>query len=300
MRLFVGDGSGWRFDDTGPVLSAGSTYHLVATYDGTNARLYVNGVLVSTGPNVTMAPTAANVMRFGAFSTGPGQYWPGVLDEASFYPLRPQLQSGSGALQRQRQRQSGDLGCDRSRYDRSYRSSSEHVGAGGVGGGAGGTDADCVDGELVGDEPDLLCVSVAAVQPRLRRDRRCDGEHLRGRGGRSRREPAGCASPAATRPAPAQAASAQTAAVIAAGQTTVTFSVTAGGDDGDVSVSGPQSGGYPPSRQRGRQHDRHPCFTAGRRLAFGNYPGADGAASLRHLLPAGRRHCHRGQAARAT
>ena len=45
----------------------------------------------------------------------------------------------------------------------------------------------------------------------------------------------------------AQAASAQTAAVIAAGQTTVTFSVTAGGDDGDVSVSGPQSGGYPPS-----------------------------------------------------
>ena len=25
-------------------------------------------------------------MRFGAFSTGPGQYWPGTLDDASFYP----------------------------------------------------------------------------------------------------------------------------------------------------------------------------------------------------------------------
>src|SRR2546428_12701535 len=28
-----------------------------------------------------------NVMRFGAYSTGPGQYWPGILDDASFYPL---------------------------------------------------------------------------------------------------------------------------------------------------------------------------------------------------------------------
>ena len=34
-----------------------------------------------------MAPNGgANVMRFGDFSTGPGQYWPGTLDDASFYP----------------------------------------------------------------------------------------------------------------------------------------------------------------------------------------------------------------------
>ena len=32
------------------------------------------------------ANNGANVMRFGAYSTGPGQYWPGTLDEASFYP----------------------------------------------------------------------------------------------------------------------------------------------------------------------------------------------------------------------
>ena len=86
VRLFVGDGSAWRFDDSGPVLNAGSTYHLAATYDGSNARLYVNGALVSTGPNVTMAPGSPNLMRFGAYSTGPGQYWPGTLDDASFYP----------------------------------------------------------------------------------------------------------------------------------------------------------------------------------------------------------------------
>src|SRR5262249_12046320 len=53
-------------------------------FDGTNSRLYVNGSLVSTGPAVTMTPSE-NVMRFGAHSSGPGQYWPGVIDDASFY-----------------------------------------------------------------------------------------------------------------------------------------------------------------------------------------------------------------------
>jgi hypothetical protein len=87
VRIFVGDGFAWRLENTGPVLEAGGNYHLVATYDGSNARLYVNGALASTGPTATMASNAgANVMRFGAYSTGPGQYWPGTLDDASFYP----------------------------------------------------------------------------------------------------------------------------------------------------------------------------------------------------------------------
>ena len=82
----MGDGSSWKFDPNGPILNPGTTYHIVATYDGTNARIYLNGALVSTSPNVTMAANnGANVMRFGAYSTGPGQYWPGTLDEASFY-----------------------------------------------------------------------------------------------------------------------------------------------------------------------------------------------------------------------
>jgi hypothetical protein len=83
VRMFVGNGA-WQFGPDGPVLTQGVTYHLVATFDGTNSRLYVNGALVSTGPAVTMSPSD-NVMRFGAHSSGPGQYWPGVIDDASFY-----------------------------------------------------------------------------------------------------------------------------------------------------------------------------------------------------------------------
>ena len=108
VRIFVGNGSTWRFDGSGPVLEAGGTYHLVATYDGSNARLYVNGTLASTGPAATMASNGgANVMRFGDFSTGPGQYWPGTLDEASFYPFALDCSSDAGSLcckQRGRQR----------------------------------------------------------------------------------------------------------------------------------------------------------------------------------------------------
>jgi hypothetical protein len=83
VRMFVGNGT-WQFGADGPVLIQDQAYDLVATFDGTNSRLYVNGSLVSTGPAVSMSPSE-NVMRFGAHSSGPGQYWPGVIDDASFY-----------------------------------------------------------------------------------------------------------------------------------------------------------------------------------------------------------------------
>ena len=84
-RMFIGTGSSWQWTTAGPVLTPGERHHLVATYDGTRARLYVNGVLASTGPAATMAPnTTTTPMRIGQH-VGAGQYWPGVIDDASFY-----------------------------------------------------------------------------------------------------------------------------------------------------------------------------------------------------------------------
>jgi hypothetical protein len=86
LRMFIGDGSSWQFAAASPTLNPGTTYHIVVTYNG-RASLYVNGSLVSVGPRVGMnGNVGSSPMRFGAYSTGPGQYWPGVIDDASFYP----------------------------------------------------------------------------------------------------------------------------------------------------------------------------------------------------------------------
>lgn len=97
-RLFLGDGTAWRWDpaSTAAPLAPGETHHLVATYDGARGRLYVDGQLVSTvgdappsdPPVVLAAPPAATPMRIGAFvaaTPSASQFWPGRLDEAAFY-----------------------------------------------------------------------------------------------------------------------------------------------------------------------------------------------------------------------
>ncbi len=86
VRMFIGNGSAWQFGPDAADLVPGVRHDIVATFDGTNSRLYVDGALESTGPPVTMNPAVgSNVMRFGGFSTGAGMNWPGVLDDASFY-----------------------------------------------------------------------------------------------------------------------------------------------------------------------------------------------------------------------
>jgi hypothetical protein len=90
LRISIGDGSKLRVQDSGYVLQPGVRYHIIVTYDGSRARIYVNGSLVATGSAVTMvAPGASSPMRFGAPNGSPsqltGQYWPGTIDDASFY-----------------------------------------------------------------------------------------------------------------------------------------------------------------------------------------------------------------------
>ena len=143
------------------MLQAGTRYHLLATYDGTNTRLYVDGTLVSTGPNATMASNGgANVMRFGAYSTGPGQYWPGVLDEASFYPA---VLTAGQVLAHYEASVNGSTATSAATAVGHRSPAGEFCAAGGVGGGGGGADVVGVVGVVVGDGADLVCVSVASL-----------------------------------------------------------------------------------------------------------------------------------------
>src|SRR6266705_2130091 len=63
-------------------LTAGSVYHLVGTYDGTNARLYINGVLKTTSGVLTGPCVNSGSPTIGAATSSDFQ---GVIDEVAIY-----------------------------------------------------------------------------------------------------------------------------------------------------------------------------------------------------------------------
>ena len=63
---------------------AGQWLHLVGTYDGSNVRLYVNGVLQATTAYSGGAISTTNNPAIGALSGG-GDFFPGTIDEVAIY-----------------------------------------------------------------------------------------------------------------------------------------------------------------------------------------------------------------------
>lgn len=63
---------------------AGVTDVLVATFDGTSTRLYVNGTLVATG--TATAPATSSVLTVGRQSGTSAGYWNGGIDTIGFFP----------------------------------------------------------------------------------------------------------------------------------------------------------------------------------------------------------------------
>lgn len=86
-RLYDGNGSevGWNL--TGGTATLDAWSHVVGVWDGTTAKLYVNGVdtaAANTGPGGYNASTAA-IFSVGAYDVG-GSPSTGDLDEIAFYP----------------------------------------------------------------------------------------------------------------------------------------------------------------------------------------------------------------------
>ncbi len=79
----IGSGLSTLDSSVGSLITANTTYHVVATYDGTNARIYLNGAL-SSGPTSfgasAIGSTAINA-NISRFPGSPGTYWQGLIDE---------------------------------------------------------------------------------------------------------------------------------------------------------------------------------------------------------------------------
>lgn len=72
-------------DIGGPAnVATGTIYHVCATYDGVGTKIYVNGAMTSSSAfSLNLVLTWASI---GADGTGPGDWFPGQIDEAAIYP----------------------------------------------------------------------------------------------------------------------------------------------------------------------------------------------------------------------
>jgi hypothetical protein len=88
FRMYDGNGSNLGWDLTGGTATLNAWSHVVATWNGSSAQLYVNGVLAdssnASGASGTYNPsTAANLI---VASSDSGSPYTGSVDEVAFYP----------------------------------------------------------------------------------------------------------------------------------------------------------------------------------------------------------------------
>jgi hypothetical protein len=81
---------------------AGSTYHVVGTYDGTTQRLYINGVQSAQAALTGAINVNANNLTIGSWN-GTSEFFQGTIDEVAVYPaalsaarVTAHYQAGSG------------------------------------------------------------------------------------------------------------------------------------------------------------------------------------------------------------
>ena len=87
FRMYNGVGSGLGWDLTGGTSTLNDWSHVVATWNGSAAQLYVNGALAdaSNDPAATGAYNASSAANFVVAMTDSGSPYTGSVDEAALY-----------------------------------------------------------------------------------------------------------------------------------------------------------------------------------------------------------------------
>jgi hypothetical protein len=79
-QFFLGDGSGYEIVDSDNDLALNEWTHLVATWDGTNMYIFVNGIEQTNVSTFTSSPvTASKVLEIGRYTEQ--NYFQGIIDE---------------------------------------------------------------------------------------------------------------------------------------------------------------------------------------------------------------------------
>ncbi len=88
FRMYNGNGSGLGWDLTGGTATLNAWSHVVATWNGSAATLYVNGALADStnDPAATGVYNASTGATFILAATDTGSPYAGSVDETAFYP----------------------------------------------------------------------------------------------------------------------------------------------------------------------------------------------------------------------
>jgi len=88
LRMYSGAGSALGIDLTGGTSNLDEWSHVVATWNGTSALLYVNGQLAddSNDPGASGVYNASSAANFIVAMTDSGSPYKGSVDEVAFYP----------------------------------------------------------------------------------------------------------------------------------------------------------------------------------------------------------------------
>lgn len=78
-QFYLDLGAGWQVCGAGTTLSANTWYHIAGTYDGTNMKIYVNGVERNSIAQTGAIDVSASTFKIGTWAGG--NFWTGQLDE---------------------------------------------------------------------------------------------------------------------------------------------------------------------------------------------------------------------------
>ncbi|MCK5331881.1 MAG: choice-of-anchor D domain-containing protein, partial [Candidatus Marinimicrobia bacterium] len=86
FTLYGGEGYNRMLCSAGPILD-NEWYHIVGTYDGTNIKIYVNGVESNTEPFSSFNPISSSSLYIGFDIANGGSYFNGNIDEVRIWNI---------------------------------------------------------------------------------------------------------------------------------------------------------------------------------------------------------------------